>query len=318
MAITAQSNRPAKHGRAVVFCCDDRFLPYSLHAACQIDDLNPGRDFDICIATMDDLTIPPSLLDRDFRVTRIATEGAFAGLMIDARRTESVYLRLALPEAYGPDYDRLLYLDGDIHVQGGDFSALIGIDMKGNEVLAVRDATQWRSPDRRPKQFKMLGMPASRYFNSGVMLMDLTAWSGANLTRRAVEFGQKNKARMKEHDQGLLNAILVGKWGELSPAWNWQMTKRTRLFEAMATAHIVHFIGPVKPWKDPRPELPPRFAAALKPFLDAHFPDRSFALPAKVPAQDSDLMRYMFTRNFVAAPKMVRYLNRFAHDLVVA
>jgi hypothetical protein len=43
-----------------------------------------------------------SLAHRDLRLTDNGTGGIFSGRMIDARRTESVYLRLALSEVCGP------------------------------------------------------------------------------------------------------------------------------------------------------------------------------------------------------------------------
>ena len=62
-------------------------------------------------------------------------------------------------------------------------------------------------------------------------------------------------------------------WAEISPVWNWQYTWASRLFEAMADAHVVHFIGPKKPWTHAGGELPLRFRRAYRAFFAEHFPD---------------------------------------------
>ena len=50
--------------------------------------------------------------------------------------------------------------------------------------------------------------------------------------------------RFREHpgalllDQSLLNLVLRGDWAELAPAWNWQYTRASMLFEGIEEVHI--------------------------------------------------------------------------------
>ena len=69
------------------------------------------------------------------------------GCGLDPRRTEAAYLRLALPAAFAGEYRRLLYLDADVFVQGGDFAALLDVDI--GAASAGRGARQHRSGARR-------------------------------------------------------------------------------------------------------------------------------------------------------------------------
>lgn len=317
MTITLTSPRPAAARKAVAFCCDDHYLPYALFAADQIARLHPQRDFDICICGEQVPVIPPGLSGLGLRPCGIATQGAFEGLRLDARRTESAYLRLALPQVFAGDYDRLLYLDSDIFVQGGDFSHLLDLDLRGHAVAAVRDTMQWRSPGRRPEQFRRFGWPAAPYFNSGVLLIDVAAYRDAGLFDRAVALGRKEKDRLIGHDQTLLNCVLRGRWAELSPTWNWQYSWSARMSEAMLGANIVHFIGADKPWKDPRNRFPPRFARAVAAFLARHYPEHAAVPVGRGPASDSRYMRRMLLRQALSARRMARYLNRFPDDLTL-
>lgn len=316
--VTLHASAPARSRLAVAFACDDRYLPFALCAADRITALSPRRPFDICICHGEaPVAIPASLGHLGLRLCRIDAGGAFDGLRLDAGRTPDVYLRLALPRAFGGEYDRVLYLDADVAVQGGCFAALLGVDLLGHPVGAVRDNTQWRAPARRPAPFRRLGLPAAPYFNAGVLLMDVARCEAVDLLGRCTALGRREAGRLARHDQALLNAVLRGDWAELSPDWNWQYGRASRLFAEMRLPHVLHFIGPRKPWADPEGRLPPRHAAGFAAFLARHFPDRPPLAVGRGPAPDDPFARAMLWRHLLAAGRTARYLARFPTDLTV-
>ncbi|MCE6960041.1 glycosyltransferase [Cereibacter sphaeroides] len=318
MALTVEASRPARFRQAVIFCCNAGYLPYALHAADQIDRLTPDRAFDFCICHGEEpLSIPESLSALDVRLIRIDTGGVFSGLRLDPRRTHDVYLRLALPEALAADYDRILYLDSDIFVQGGDFAALLGLDLGTRPLGAIRDNIQWRTPTRRAEQFRRLGLPAAPYFNAGVLLMDVRRYNEMDLLRRCVDLGRREAHRMIRHDQNLYNAVLQGDWAELSPMWNWQYSWAARLFEAMRYPHIVHFIGTLKPWADRHGQYSPRFARSFDAFIARHFPERPRIEISRGLSPDAPMMRKMLVKHFLSGRSLARYLDRFPTDMTV-
>lgn len=318
MAVTLQATTPHRAERAVVFACDGQYARFAMLAAQQIARLHPERDFDICMCFMEDEPEdPPGLRDLGVRHCRVATGDVFDGLRLDAGRTQVVYLRLALPAAFAGQYRRLLYLDGDIFVQGGDFSRLLDVDLGTHPVAAVRDNSQWRTPARRPRQFRRLGLPTAPYFNAGVMLIDVGAFNEAGVLERCVEVGRTNREVMIRHDQNLLNATLRGDWAELSPLWNWQYTWASRLYEAMEDANIVHFIGPKKPWNHDGGQFPRRFRRAYRDFMAAHYPDKPVGPDGKAPHEDPAFLRRMLVKHLLALGKTCRYLDRFDDDFTV-
>jgi hypothetical protein len=295
--------------RAVVFACDAGYLPFALFAARQIAALHPDRGFDLVLCSTAPLAIPDAFAGLGLRRVTLDVETAFAGMPLDARRTVATYLRLALPDALAADYDRLLYLDADVFAQHGGIDALLGLDLGGAAVAAVRDNSQWRTPGRRAAIFRRLGLPALPYLNAGVLLIDAARWRADGLGPRLLAFGAAHAAALVHKDQDVLNGVLQGRFVELSPVWNWQHTSATRLFEPMAEARIIHFIGPGKPWS-PLPGQPPdRFAPAYRAFLAAHFPDRT--VPPPQPPPDARTLRKTLIRHALAAGPMARYLARF-------
>lgn len=327
MDIDWQADRGAAHRSAVVFACDGRYLRFARHAAEQIARLaGPERPFDIALVSTEEMPDCPKELERDgVRNVRVDIDGLFDGLFLDARRTPAVYARLTLPSIFARDYERILYLDADIFVQGGDFAALLGVDLGGRVLGAVRDNTQWRTPGRRVEEFRRLGLPAAPYFNSGMLLIDVARWNEADMLTRAVAFGRENRARMMRHDQNLLNGLLHGDFAELSPMWNWQYTWSSMLFETLVDAHVVHFIGSGKPWNSTG-RLPRRFRAALDAFLQRHYGEsiedkagrRDDDQPyGPAPMEDARRTRRLLLRHLMGERRMRAYLARFPTPLTV-
>lgn len=319
MKITFSATRPAASDTAIVFAADGAYLPFALFAARQISALHPNRDFDIVIASMDaHPELPVDLQSLGIRFCRIATADTFDGLRLDPGKTQVVYLRLALPAAFSDEYRRLLYLDSDIFVQGGDFSALLGIDLGHKAIGAVRDNTQWRTPRRRPEQFRVLGLPHAPYFNAGVLLIDVASWNTTDIMGRCVAFGRSHHDRMIRHDQNLLNGTLQGDWAELAPTWNWQYTRASMLFEALETPNVIHFISPRKPWSPNTGTLPLRFRTAFRDFIAAHLPDaQQIPDDGMKPMQDRKRTRSVLWRHLLAQRRFSDYLDRFPDDLTV-
>ena len=317
--VQLQSNRPAHFRKAIVFCCDANYLPFAMHAANRIVQFASERDFDVCVCHgVQDISIPQSLDYLDVRLCQIDTGDSFEGLRLDRGRTSDVYLRIALPAAFAEDYDRILYMDADIFVQGGDFSALLDVDLGPHAIAAVRDNVQWRTPTRQNARNTMQGVPASGYFNAGIMLMDVHAYREQQLMDRCIAFGRKHCETLKRHDQNLYNAVLLDDWAELSPMWNWQFSKAARLFSTLVSPHVIHFIGPAKPWKDREGQFEPRFLASYQRFIKEHFPQHKLAPePSKRLTPDSFVVTKMIVKHLVAQRKMARYLARFPTDLTV-
>lgn len=296
---------------AVVMVCDTGFLPY---AACLADMLHrrePCRDYDLVILGPELPALPSDL--GHIRLHRFEGDNPFAHRTLRQRRSHASYLCLMLPELL-PEYRRILYLDCDI-VPNGPVGEVLGADLHGRALGAVRDAQQWRTPGRSPAEFSRLGLPAARYLNSGVLLFETSTWRAERWTEACIDAARNPELARGyvRNDQSALNLALRGEWTELSPVWNWQWTETTRYFADDAGARLIHFIGPKKPWRTDT--LPPRLTAAYGPFLARHFPE---APVAKAPFPRVDRHRRAFLRHWLRAPAMQSYLDRFPDPLTTS
>lgn len=266
-------NRSAAHRRAVFLCADQKYLPYSLFLANQINAAHPARDFDICIVSAGPLA-PHPLFDRlGIRLVQIETGPLEQHVLIYDRIGFAAYLRLFMPNLWQADYDRLLYLDGDIFYQRGDISALLVQPLGGLALGAVQDFGTWNRPDRRTDDIKHLGLPAAVYFNSGVLLIDVQTFMGQGYFDKVMQLLLARGKELLLHDQTALNVIMANKWAELPVQWNFQYHYSTMLLSSQFDVCLFHFADRRKPFFASYGAHSRRFTTPYRQFLAQHFPE---------------------------------------------
>lgn len=267
----------ATHRHAIYLCCDARFFPYALFLIDQIATRNPGRDFDIVLMSSTPLPTHRLLDDHDVRVVQIDLDQLGLTLPVNARISLASYLRIFGPGIFADDYERLLYLDADIFYQRGDLSRLLRRDMQGFAVAGVRDMPQMRKPWRRPADFKVMGLPPAKYFNAGVMLIDVAQWRADGIEARALDLAARVGDKLAYHDQSALNGVLQGKWLEMNPVWNFVYSHQSMFFSGMFDVCFYHFVGRRKPFMGHYGGFPLRFTEPYRRFMTEHWLE---ALPA--------------------------------------
>ena len=127
----------------------------------------------------------------------------------------SYFTRVYIADLLPKYINRALYLDCDL-LMIGDINQLLDFDMKGYAVAAVLE-TRISAKIRHT-----LKNDNTKYFNSGVMVIDLEKWSSNGLETRAKELVlervQNNTERLR--DQPLINAACNGNIAVLHPRFN--------------------------------------------------------------------------------------------------
>lgn len=173
----------------------------------------------------------------------------------EQRLTPATLIRLLMPGILAARYRRVLYLDADTEVCG-DLAPLFALDLGAAPLAAVPAARIADMVPARQRQadyahFRALGMSEPfRYFNSGVMLVDIARWMADDLGERLLGFIERNAAVCTLPDEDALNAVLDGRIAEISPVWNlrgWEMAipNVTDYVDPV----IRHYDGPHKPWQ---------------------------------------------------------------------
>lgn len=174
--------------------------------------------------------------------------------------SRTAYYRLLIPELLPADLERAIYLDCDLVVQG-DLSQLWQVDLGKRALLAVQDL--WTPVVKAGLlNYEELGIPSdAKYFNSGMLLLNLNVWRREGISRQLVHYLQEKRDLIRFHDQDVLNAVLANRWGELHLKWNltpgihnvyWQksasLTDQAALQDAIRNPNIIHYAMVSKPW----------------------------------------------------------------------
>ena len=146
-------------------------------------------------------------------------ESIFRDATIGPAESHMTYCRTLLPCLL--DVPRLIYLDSDLLVFR-DLSEIFDFELSPGKILAaVPDSeTLTLGDDSRALASAMNVPPDWRYFNAGVMLLNLGELRRQNFTEQAFEFFKKWKGRYRFWDQSAFNFLLHERIDELPEYWN--------------------------------------------------------------------------------------------------
>ncbi len=183
-------------------------------------------------------------------------------LKVSGHITIVSYYRLLIPDLLPDWVQKVIYLDCDL-VVNADLAQLWANDVTAHHLLAVQDmGNPYVSSPGGLLNYKELGIPADhKYFNAGVMVINVQKWRAENTGRQVIEYIEQNEDSVLWWDQGGLNAVLASHWGELDLRWNQQPQiygsanalraelDEQAVRELVEQPFIVHYATYQKPWK---------------------------------------------------------------------
>jgi lipopolysaccharide biosynthesis glycosyltransferase len=134
----------------------------------------------------------------------------------------TVFLRIFIPYMVDQAAEKVIYLDVDTIVQD-DISTLWNVDLGDFTIGAVQDYSKtvdckWAGIPN----YKQLGLAGdTKYFNSGVLLINPKKWREQAITSQVIDVLGKYREHVVMPDQYGLNVVFANKWKELDPKWNW-------------------------------------------------------------------------------------------------
>ena len=243
----------------IYFCMDGHgYLPPSAVAMVSIL-INFKKDCRICFHI-----VHSDLLPADYeRLLKMRNVRAFELELISVQRddyqkwvegqdmgwlTVGSYYRFGIPDVSPESVSRVLYLDSDIVVDG-DLSELWDIDLSGCYAGVVEEFGH-------KNKLETLGLKNNRYFNAGVVLMNMDEIRKSHFLEEAYAYWQRNRKHVMYHDQDVLNGIWSGKVKYMEPRFNatrYNFIKRRKFktwgFPKIMNPVIIHYTGIDKPWK---------------------------------------------------------------------
>ena len=221
---------------------------------------NPETDFDIYVAHS-------SLTKEDFEKIKGATDPertrihpitvsaeSLEKAPVLKRISKETYYRLLMMDYLPETVDRVLYLDPDIVVLS-DLSTLYNVDFKGR-MLAAASHVKYFIEDINKIRFK--NPKDSRYFNAGVLVVNLEKMRKTVTSEIVFEYIEKNKRWLFLADQDVLNGMF-GRDMICLDECIYNLDEKTMLYNRRRVRDlswvednviIVHYNGKYKPWKE--------------------------------------------------------------------
>ena len=234
--------------RNIVFACDGCFVQHLAVALASLLTHNDGMNIYIINGDISEVSwkkLRKLLAGKDSNLINARIDDhIIEHLITHSHFTKATYYRLFIPEIVKGD--KALYLDADIVVTQC-IDDLYNTDISNTFLAAVNNHDVYNYQD--------LEMECSaKYFNSGVMLINLNYWRAGNIKERVVEFIVRKPEAVQYLDQDGLNSVINGNWLELHPRYN----LHTRLLyieydsspaikEAIEDPVIIHYTGSSKP-----------------------------------------------------------------------
>ncbi|MFB3166860.1 glycosyltransferase family 8 protein [Neobacillus sp. 179-C4.2 HS] len=156
---------------------------------------------------------------------------------------QEVYYRLLIPQLLESTINKAIYLDSDMIIRD-DITQLWDINIDDYFLAASRKSYLKR------KQ-KELSIPNEfGYFNSGVMVINLSKWRENNVYQLVIDYLINNESKIDYVDQDGLNGVLYDKYLNFDKRWNLTTGDLKRLKNKKINPSIIHFSGKDKPWKN--------------------------------------------------------------------
>lgn len=163
--------------------------------------------------------------------------------------SSAIFTRLLIPAALQRITKKVLYVDADV-LCVDSIAELISLDVSNMIVAVVEDS----GAETVKMQCEKLDLTHCRYFNSGILYINIENWIANNITQLTILKVLESEKKFMFPDQDALNIILDGRATFIDSKWNFQYNVENFLsqgdieFSYPREVKFIHFTGRLKPW----------------------------------------------------------------------
>jgi lipopolysaccharide biosynthesis glycosyltransferase len=188
------------------------------------------------------------------------------------------YSRLLVPYLAPKGVCNVLYLDADI-ICVSSLNLIFDIILQENDIVASCEDQHFKSFDHVynkknnlsiiPNYHELNFDGKTKYFNSGVLLINVEKWKKFKISSQVFEVTNKYKENVILYDQYALNIVLNGRWFNIDRRWNEmsELKKGYTIFRHFVKSKPIEFNSScsdkklffeyldLTPWKNWRPSM---------------------------------------------------------------
>lgn len=235
----------------VFYACDDKYIPcLSVSITSLIENSNSNNSYEIiilCNNLLKDNTDRIKALETDnIKINFINVSDKLKNIADELSLRDyyslSIYYRLFIPNMF-KNIDKAVYLDSDTVVLT-DIARIFETPIENRLAAVVSDAVIESEETFIRYAEEAVGVKYNRYFNSGMMFMNLAEMRKIGLQERFTYLLKKYHFNTICPDQDYLNVICKDKVVYLDKGWN----KMTVDQDSEDELKIIHYNMYFKPW----------------------------------------------------------------------
>ena len=246
-----------KESIPIFFATDDNYIPFLGVAICSLIE-NASKEYNYKILILNSglkkeniqkiskfatNNVQIEFVNVDEKVKDIADDLSFR---LRDYYSNSIYYRIFIPSLY-KEYDKALYLDSDIVVVD-DISKLYFEELQDNLLGAITDEVVNNNDTFCEYATKVIGIDADKYFNSGILVMNLEKLREEKIELKFVYLLGKYNFDVIAPDQDYLNYLCRGKVKYIHKGWDKMALITDEKFNEK-DLHLIHYNMFQKPWK---------------------------------------------------------------------
>ena len=162
--------------------------------------------------------------------------------------SQAMYNRFLIPFLLKNITDKALYLDADI-ICLNSLKKLKSIDINNNIIAAVNES----NPSVVKSQTIKLNLKSKRYFNSGMLYININNWIKNSINDKLIKAVQKY-TDLSFPDQDLLNIVLENDCIYIDKKYNYTFDVRYKsnryIYTIPDDTVFLHYVGRFKPWQE--------------------------------------------------------------------
>ena len=249
-------NQKEKLHIPIFLASDDNYIPYlGVTLRSIADSSSPSYVYDIKIlssgltpenvALLESMDLPNLTLEIVDVCRKMDGIGKLLRLRLRDYYSESIYYRMFIPSMF-PELDKAIYIDCDT-VLVSDISEMYFSSLGKNLLAAVVDETVTPIPVFRDYVREWVGVSADKYFNSGVLVMNLAEMRSCGIERTFARLVSLYNFDTVAPDQDYLNFLCRDRVLYLHRGWNKQPSGDESFPEGKL--RLIHYNMFKKPWR---------------------------------------------------------------------
>ena len=188
----------------------------------------------------------------DIKIIKFEAKNKYFPNIENTHISEATYYRLYIENLLPKNIDEVLYLDCDVICIKDPIEAISNLSKKTKEsknIIAVK--TEFVKDNENREFFENLNSNLKRYFNAGVMYIDLKLWRKFNVEKKSLKIIEEKQKDLLYWDQDVLNILFENRYLEIEEKLNFKVGG-DRLYSNELTVSnneiFIHYMGSKKPW----------------------------------------------------------------------